>query len=172
MNSFFIRGSSSLLFLISIAKAFYCSKLIAWKISNVILIVVSFLCNANRYQPPYLLIDYAAIFAACTSYLNNAYLNVPLYLSIIYEYNQTGSIEITKNVAFVSTVAKCMINTYLYVDKAHFYVLLTCSVTGAIVYKIRYTLHAMNDTRYIILLTYLFHICIMNVLYTASITAV
>lgn len=172
MNSFLVRGSSSLLFIITVAKSLYCSNLIAWKLSNSILVVASFLCNATNYHYPFLLLDYAAIFLVCTSYLNNYYINVPLYLSIAYEYKYISKIDVTKDVAFGLAVLKTLINTYLYVDNYHFYPLLVCSVSSVIVYKIRCRLHECDNQKYNLLLTYLFHICITNITYTASITAI
>jgi len=166
-----IQGTSSLLFLISTIKAIYCSKLILWKIFNGFLIIASYLCNASNYEPQYLFLDYSTIFLVSSSYVNNAAINSFLVASLLYEYSTTRSIENSKNAAFASAVSKSILYTYLYVDKIHFYVILTSSISGVIIYKIRYNLHKNNNRKYIIPLTYLFHICITNIMYISSITA-
>jgi len=170
--TYFIKGSSSLLFFISTIKAFYCSKLILWKLSNSLLIIASYLCNASEYKKTYLLFDYFAIFAVCTSYINNMYINIPFIFIFIYEYNKYNSIENIKNIAFGTAVLKSIIYTYLFVDNIHYYVILISSVSGVTIYKIRCILHELNNKKYTLLLTYLLHICIMNIMYISSITAV
>jgi len=167
----FIKGSSSLLFLISTIKAFYSSNLIAWKISNFLLIFASFLCNATDYKHTFLLMDYFAIFLVCTSYINNIYINTLYFLMLIYEYKKHNSIENTKNIAFATAVGKSIMYTYLYVDNIHFYVILTSSLSGIIIYKTRYYFHLNNNKKYILPMTCLFHICTMNIMYVSSITA-
>lgn len=169
---FFIRGASSLFFIISTIKAFYCSKLIFWKLSNFFLIGASFLCNATQYSTTYLVVDYIAIYLVSTSYINNCYINVPYSLLLTYEYNKYNSIENVKDAAFLTAMGKSIIYTYLYVDKTHFYIIMSSSIAGVIIYKIRCALHEKNNKKYTLLLTYLFHFCVMSVLYVSSNTAV
>ncbi len=169
--TYFIKGSSSLLFLISTIKAFYSSNLFFWKISNVFLVIASFLCNATEYKHIFLLIDYLAIFLVCASYINNIYINAIYFLFLIYEYNKYNSIETTKNIAFATAIGKSTLYTYLYVDNIHFCVIFASSIVGILIYKIRYYLHVNNNKKYILLITYLFHICTMNIMYVSSITA-
>jgi hypothetical protein len=170
--TYFIKGSSSLLFLISTIKAFYSSNLFFWKISNVFLVIASFLCNATEYKNIFLLIDYLAIFLVCLSYINNMYINTIYFLFLVYEYNKYNSIENTKNIAFATAIGKSTLYTYLYVDNIHFYIIFTSSIFGIIIYKIRYYFHINNNNnKYILLITYLFHICTMNIMYISSITA-
>ena len=171
MQSYLVNGSSSLLFVISTIKAFYSSNLMIWKISNMFLVIASFLCNANNYDLVFLFLDYLAIYLACISYLNNMYINTLYTLSLIYEYNKYKSIDNMKNLAFATALGKCVINTYLYVDTTHLYVVFTSSACGLVVYKIRNYLHETNNTKYKVLLTYLFHFCVMNIMYVSSITA-
>ena len=166
--TYFIKGSSSLIFLISTIKAFYSSNLFFWKISNVFLIIASFLCNATEYKKLFLLFDYLAIFLVCVSYINNVYINTTYLLCLVYEYHKYNSIENTKNLAFATAIGKSTVYTYLYVDNIHFYVIFASSIFGILIYKIRYYLH---DDKYRLLITYLFHICTMNIMYISSITA-
>jgi hypothetical protein len=168
----FMKGSSSLLFLISTTKALYCSKLILWKIFNGLLVIASYLCNASGYNEPYLLLDYFAIFLVCTSYVNHYYINSLFILSAISEYITTSSIEHIKDITFATAVTKSIIYTYLYVDKLHFVIILTSTLSGVTIYAILYSLHNKKNNKYTLLLTYLFHICIMNILYITSITAI
>jgi hypothetical protein len=169
--TYFIKGSSSLLFIISTIKALYSSNLIFWKTSNAFLVVASFLCNATDYKKIFLLTDYLAIFLVCTSYINNIYINTTYFLFLIYEYNKYNSIENTKNLAFITAISKSTLYTYLYVDNIHFCVICASSIFGTIIYKIRYHVNVNNNEKYILLITYLFHICTMNILYVSSITA-
>jgi hypothetical protein len=168
----FIKGSSSLLFIISTVKAFCCSKLIYWKLSNAFLVGASFFCNATEYKNVFLLLDYFAIYLVCISYINNIFINIPYSLLLIYEYSKYNSIENIKNVAFVTGVGKSIVYTYLHLDNIHYYIILTSSISGVIIYKIRCFLHKRNNTKHTLLLTYLFHICVMNIMYVSSITAV
>jgi hypothetical protein len=171
--TYFIKGSSSFLFVISTIKAIYCSKLISWKLSNFLLIVASYLRNASEYKECYLLFDYLAICLVCCSYINNIYINMIYILLFIYEYKTSGSIENIKNLSFGTAVIKSIIYTYVYVDnKNYFIVLVISSVSGVTIFKIRCLLHELNNKKYTLLLTYLLHICIMNVMYISSITAV
>lgn len=167
----FVKGSSSLLFIISTIKAFCSSKLISWKLSNLLLIAASFLCNATEYTNTFLLLDYFAIYLVSTSYINSIYVNIPYSLLLIYEYKKYKSIETIKDAAFVTAIGKSIVYTYLYVDKMYYYIILTSSISGVITYKIRSFLHKKNNKTYTLLLTYIFHVCIMNILYISSITA-
>lgn len=167
----FINGVSSLLFVISTAKAFISSDLILWKLSNTLLIVSSHLCNAYSFEK-YLLFDYLMIYFTCLSYLNNAMLNSALVLSGIYEYNNNEkSIENTKNVTFTLAVLKTITFAYIYIDNQHFLVILGVSSVGVIIYKIRYGLY-LTDPRKTWYLTWIWHACVTTILYVSSITAV
>ena len=172
MQKYFIKGSSSLLFIISTKKAFNSSNFISWKYCNVFLIFASFLCNATEYKPIFLLLDYLAIYLTCISYINNIYINIPYSLLLIYEYKKYKSIENMKNVAFLSAMGKTILYTYLYLDKNNFIIVITSSISGLIIYKIRNSLNEIDNIKYNLLLTYLFHFCVMNMLYISSITAV
>jgi hypothetical protein len=171
MQTYLVNGSSSLLFVISTIKAFYSSNLMIWKMSNMFLIVASFLCNANDYDLVFLFLDYLAIYLACISYLNNMFINSLYSVLLIYEYTKYNSIDSIKNLAFATALGKCVINTYLYVDSIHLCVVCTSSTCGFIVYKLRNHLLETNNTKYKVLLTYLFHFCVMNIMYVSSITA-
>ena len=171
-NLDFAKGSSSLLFIISATKSLYCSKLILWKIFNSTLIVVSYLCNASNFENHFLFLDYLIIFSACASYINAVFMNSFLIIALFYEYNVYKSIENAKNSAFIIAIIKSIINTYLYVDRLHYYIILYSSIFGIVVYKIRYNLYLCNNFAYNLPLTYLFHLCIMNIMYISSITAV
>ena len=165
MNKYFINGSSSLLFLISTIKSFYCSKLILYKIFNSLLVCASFLCNATEYKRKYLLLDYITIILISTSYINNLIINSILLL-LLYKY--FNLIEYIKNVAFTIAISKCMIYNYVH-DKNNFYIIFVSTTFGVIIYKIRYNL---ENKKYNLFLTYLFHISITSILYHTSISAI
>jgi hypothetical protein len=166
-----IHGSSSLLFLISTAKAFSTSNLLSWKLSNCLLVIASFLCNATAYKSIFLFFDYIAIYLVCVSYINNIFINVPYTLLLIHDYYKYNSIENIKDIAFITAIGKAILYTYLYVDKMHYYIILLSSICAIIIYKIRCYLHKKNNKKYRLPLTYLLHTCIMIIIYITSITA-
>jgi hypothetical protein len=164
-----INGFSSLLFVISTIKAFMISDLILWKVSNLVLIISSHLCNSYSFEK-YLLFDYIMIYFTSMSYLNNSMLNSLLVLSGIYEYIKTESIEYTKNVSFGITLLKSIACAYIYIDRQHFFLILGVSSVGIFIYKIRYGLYLIDPikTWY---LTWVWHACVTTILYISSITA-
>jgi len=170
MNHPFIKGASSLLFIISAIKSFYCSNSIYWKFSNTLVIIASYLCNAYDYHPSYLTLDYITIFLICTSYLNNFLINSALILLLIHEASTKTTIDTSKNASFALATVKCLIKNYFYLDKFHYYVFFFSSVSGIAIYKIRYNLINANNHKYTLLLTFLMHICATNMMYISSIT--
>lgn len=168
----YINGASSLLFIISTIKSFYCSKLLTWKLSNIFLIIASFLCNATEYRKELLIIDYFAIYLVCLSYINNVFINTLFSVFIIYEYYKYNSVEGVKNITFLTALLKSIIYTYLYINIIYYYILCISAIIGILVYVIRLILIKKNNIKYKLLLTYIFHICIMTILYISSITAI
>jgi len=171
MNPYYLNGSSSLLFMISTAKAIKCSKLFWWKFFNGQLVVASFLCNANEYKNPYLLLDYGTLFLINTSYINNYRINRFLFFLLGLEYYYKNSIENTKNLSFIAVTLYSLANTYLYGDSYSFYSLIGSTISGSVIYYLRYYLNKNNCRKYNLLLTYLFHFSMMNSLCISSITA-
>lgn len=203
-----IKGVSSLLFIISFYKSLYGGEELFWyKISHVLLIIASFLCNASEFNTIYVQFDYASIFLISASHLNNSTINSGLILYIIYEYSTHRSIETAKNIAFGMSVANSMYKGYYCLDNAHFYTLMISSVAGVIIYKIRYDIciganefsnnivsipglgmrsvelahkrgqelaqefcMGKDNSIKIVLLTTMFHVCIMNILYVSCLT--
>ena len=168
----FINGSSSLLFLVSTGKAFHASKLIAWKASNVTLVVTSFLCNAYGFEKTLLLLDYLTIYMISASYIQTFYINIPYTVVLVYEWKMYGQIENTKNLAFATAITMSIVNTYLHVSKTYSYLLVISFIGGSLIYKIRYSLYNTNKKQNILWMTYVFHICMTTILYISSITAV
>jgi hypothetical protein len=170
MNHPVAKGASSLLFIISAIKSFYCSNSICWKFSNTLVIIASYLCNAYDYHPRYLTLDYITIFLICTSYLNNFIINSTLVLLLIHERSTKTTIDTSKNASFVLATIKCLIKNYFYLDNLHYYIFLVSAVIGVTIYKIRYNLINANNHKYTLLLTFLMHICATNMMYISSIT--
>lgn len=211
-----IKGFSSLLFIFSFYKSLYGGEELVWyKISHILLIIASFLCNASEFQRVYVQFDYASIFLISASHLNNSTINSGLILYIIYEYSNYRSIETAKNIAFGMSVANSMYKGYYCLDNAHFYTLMISSVAGVIIYKIKYDIRIYqnefsnkvvsipglgmssvelaqelahkrgqklaqeiaqefcmekDNSIKIVLLTTMFHVCIMNILYVSCLT--
>lgn len=171
MNPYYVNGSSSLLFMISTAKAIKHSKLFWWKFFNGQLVVASFLCNANKYKSPYLLLDYGTLFLINISYINNYKINSYLFFLLGLEYYCKNSIENTKNLSFVLVTLYSIVNTYLYSDSYNFYFLIGSTISGLLIYNLRYYLNKNNYKKYNSFLTYLFHFSMMNSLCISSFTA-
>jgi hypothetical protein len=168
----FIRGSSSLFFIISTMKAFYSSKLLLYKLSNVFLVVASYLCNSSNFNEPYLLIDLVAIITVASCYINHFYINSALFSAVVFEYNRVKYIQNTKNLTLFLACLKSCYYTYHYVDNAHFFVLISSWIIAASSYQLRYYLITNKINKYNLLLTYLLHISVTNTIYISSITAV
>lgn len=167
ININLLHGSSSLLFIFSAIKALFASNLIYWKISNLFIIIASFLCNATNYHNTFLLIDYLTICSICLSYINNMHINGSLILFLLYEYFFSYSIMHIKNITFIIAVLKAIYNTYFYLNTSYFYILVIASIICILTYYLR---NIFNHNK--LLLTYLFHISIVIVLYVASMTAI
>jgi len=172
MTHSFVKGASSLFLIASAVKAFYVSKLILWKISTAIIVPVSYFCNSCDYKKSYLMLDYVMITAVSASYLNNFLLNSLIAVAASFEYYVYDTIDTIKNVTYALGTIKAVYMTYYYSDKFHFYLILLSSLSGVSIYRIRYSLIQANNKQYNLLLTYLMHICAVNIMYVSSITAV
>ena len=133
---------------------------------------MSYLCNAYDFKHPYLLLDYVAIFAICTSYLNNFMINGALFSMIVFEGIHQRSIVKSKNVAFVVATIKCGINTYYYVDRLHYAVFTMSSLTGVVINQVRYHLINANNHKYTLFLTSIMHACATCIMFVSSITTI
>ena len=159
-----ISGSSSLLFIISALKSLTASDLFFWKVTNTALIFVSYLCNASKYAPNYVLLDYLIIYGVCSSYVNDLTIN-GITASILLV-----NVQMAKDIAFMLAFTKSCFNTYMLVDNPTYFYVLYCSGFGSmLIYKIR-NYYGENSVLKIPL-TYLMHICVMNLMYISSITA-
>jgi hypothetical protein len=160
------NGSSSLLFIISAFYAITGNKNTQWKIANVILVFASYLCNAHQYQPVYLLMDYSTICMLCLGYINSRMIDTVGALSIMYEYDTTNQIAITKNVVFAIAVMLSIANTK---REMEFWLIALFAVGSVIIYGVRYYIYCHHKTdRWNILLTWMFHICITTILCISS----
>ena len=169
------NGLSSLLFIISSIKAFCVSELILWKLFSILIIFSSYLCNLSiNPHNTYILFDYLSIYLLCSSYINNCNINLILICLLIYEYITYKSIDNVKSLTFILAVSKAVIYTYLYTDinlTSYFYIILLSSILGVIIFLIRRYMYSKKIYTYNILLTFLWHICICNIIYISSITA-
>jgi len=122
----------------------------------------------------YILFDYLSIYIICSSYINNCNINLILFGLLIYEYKTYNTIDNVKSLTFILAVSKACINTYLYTDiilTPYFYIILLSSIISVIIFKIRRDLYLKKIYTYNTLLTFLWHICITNIVYISSITA-
>jgi len=171
MSHSFIKGASSLFLIISAVKAIYTSKLILWKISTSLIVPVSYLCNVYDYRNPYLMLDYLFIMLVSASYINNFKINSVILLFALYEYYLHETIDTMKNITYSIGTVKAIYMTYHYSDTYYFTLIVLSSLSGMTIYKVRYALIKANNVKYNLLLTYLMHICAVNIMYVSSITA-
>jgi hypothetical protein len=172
MSHSFIKGASSLFLSIAAIKAIYSSKLILWKISTCLIVPISYLCNAYDYKPPYLMLDYIMITFVSSSYINHFKINSLITALALCEYYNNNTIDTVKNITYAIGTVKAIYITYYLKESYYFYMILLSSISGMSIYNIRYSLIKKNNNTYSLLLTYLMHICAMNIMYVSSITAI
>jgi hypothetical protein len=157
------KGLSSLLFIISVINSYIYSKNHLYQMANTFLIYTSFFANTNLDNELLLLADYVAVYMCCISYLD-IFLQKIFTGFILYEYLRFGSIEYTKNTAFVVAITDSIINTYYSdLDKVYYYTILYSSIAGPVIYTIRY--HELIPEKYDIMITSLWHEYIIYFLY-------
>ena len=73
--------------------------------------------------------------------------------------------------AYICAFTKSMIYTYFYLDKLYFIIVLSSTIGSFIFYILRYYFYVeLNNQKYNLLMTYMLHICLMNIIYISSIT--
>ena len=127
--SYFINGMSSLLFIISAMKSLSLKqRFVSWKLLNCTLVGVSYLCNANNYKEPYLLIDHVNILLIALNYIGFSFypgewisplfIKILLFLSVI-EYKQYKTIDFTKNVSVAISILKLIFYSQILIRQNH-----------------------------------------------------
>jgi hypothetical protein len=166
----FKYGGSSLLFIISAIQALFTSKLLAWKLSNSIIIISSYLyntydCKACRN------FDYLIISAISMSYINNLNINILFGLCFFIEMILKQQITITKNIVFLLACGLSLFNTF-YVDYCLFIYLLLVIVIGIIAIQYRnLSYYSTGYTPFVCFLTTIWHVCAGSILFVSSYTA-
>jgi hypothetical protein len=164
-----LKGGSSLFFIISTYKSFLCSPLFFWKLTNIGF--ASFLYNSSDNNLNLLFMDYLMIFLVCLSYINHFVTNNFLFMLSVIEFDRRQSIEHTKNLTYMITICKVCINTYHYLSKYYFYLVIFSSFSMIFIYLLRRYLFYKNIPIYIyISLTYLLHFFTTIILYISSMT--
>lgn len=166
-----LKGGSSLFFIISTYKSFLGSPLFFWKLTNIGLLFASFLYNSSDNNPNLLFMDLLMIFLVCLSYINHFVTNNFLFMLSVIEFDRRQSIEHTKNLTYMITICKVCINTYHYLSKYYFYLIIFSSFSMIFIYLLRRYLFYRNIPIYIyISLTYLLHFFTTIILYISSMT--
>ena len=167
----FKYGGSSLLFIIPAIQALFTSELIAWKLSNIMIIISSYLyntydCKACRD------FDYMVISAIAMSYLNNYNINILFGICFYLEILLKKEITMTKNIIFLLTCGLSLFNTF-YVDYWLFIYLLSVIVIGipALLYRNLFY-YSTGYTPVVCFLTTMLHICAGSILFVSSYTAI
>jgi hypothetical protein len=129
-HSYFINGMSSLLFIIPAIKSLSLHKqeFISWKLLNCTLVGISFLCNANNYKEPYLLLDHINILLISLNYIgfsfysgewiSRYFIKTLLLLSII-EYQKYKTIDFTKNMSIAISILKLVFYLQILIRENH-----------------------------------------------------
>ena len=99
-------------------------------------------------------------------------INVILIALLIYEYYKFSTISSTKTITFVLTILTSIVYTYIYTSPLYYNIISLSFILGIFIYKIRDLFYQHNIYKYNIELTYVWHICVLNILYISSFTAV
>ena len=172
ISTAFIKGSSSFLFLFPIIKFYHFNQNYLWKLSNIILCIASYLCNAYDYTPILLSFDYFAICFVGLCYINNIYINVPLLALVMFEYKKRNAIQNTRFILPLSASLKHAYNCHFYFNDDYIYLSISSFSFATVIYTIRYYLIKNRINEYNLITTYLFHICITILLYVSNATIV
>jgi len=165
-----IQGFSSLFFIISAIKSIYVSNNKLWKASNIFLVLSSYLCNATDYIERYLFMDHIAIIGIGISYINLSILKNIIFHIISYDYYLHGNLENSKDTFYIIAIIKSVVHTSILTESINTLVLILSIIIGVISINTRRSIE-IKDKSIIMLLTWVWHFCMMNVLYISSITS-
>ena len=163
------NGVSSLFFIVSTWTALENSKSFYFKCSSVVLVPVSYMCNASGFDPSFLLLDYTAISMVGLSYLNNLYATAFFVSLAVCEYAKTGTLQKTARVTFGTAGALSLYRTYLYVDVWKGHQLLFSFTAAFFVFLGKIRCVNVQD-RMGLQLTYLWHFTCTTILCVAALT--
>lgn len=158
-------GISSLLFIISSINILLVSNSIMYKISNILLIFSSFLCNSTSYNS-YLLFDYLVIYLISSSFINNNIINTITFLILLLEYSFYNTINYAKNISFILSISKFNILAY-YDDSIYFTCMFSITLSSIFTFLIR-NYYFYNNMDYVLYLTILWHICMCIILFNTA----
>jgi len=164
-----MRGLSSLLFTVSAYEAFNISDMIMWKISNMILVISSFLWNVYSI-PEYMLFDYLTIICVCMSYIDNAYVNIMLLFLLAYEYMKYKTVTTTRNIVAFITILYLFYKTY-YNSIENFEIIMGMLILGLCVWYLRNKIYYIWHINVVTCCTFMWHYLSMVILCIASHTA-
>jgi len=160
---FFVRGSSSFLFAIPVYVSYIYGNYSAF-VLNTLLILSSFLYNGGYYSIRYEQFDYLVITLIGVNYINQIFINTLLLLLGYYEYQRTKSIEYTKDISMMMGAVKGIVVTYYHSELIILYLLLMSIVYACTIRAVRRFFYYRYNGLHNLLFTYLFHICVTNIL--------
>lgn len=131
----FEKGKSSLLFIISSLFAIIFSDLFFYKLTNILLIGTSYLCNAYNYEL-YVYLDYLCIIFIAMSYLNTAILNIIILTSLLLEYiysKQYLCIYLTVKYTCLLALVSSLYSTFIYFPQ-YLFILVPIGIVAAPIY--------------------------------------
>jgi hypothetical protein len=165
-------GGSSFLLALPAINSFYVSNLIFYKLSLLVLIISSVLCNMYDYNYYLTLFDYFMITIVGVSYINNININIIIGIIFYFEMLLKQNISITKNITFIICILLSCINTKNHCN--HLFIpLLAATIIGVLSIVMRNTVYEKygpNNFTYI--LTFIWHCCVASVLYITCFTAI
>jgi hypothetical protein len=161
-----MRGLSSLLFIVSAYEAYNVSDMIMWKISNMILVISSFLCNVYPI-PKYMLFDYLTIILICISYINNLYINIIILFVLAYEYITYKTVTSTRNLVVILAILYLFYKTY-YTSIENFEIIMGMLILGLCVWYLRNKIYYIWHINVVTCCTFMWHYLAMVILCIAS----
>jgi hypothetical protein len=169
------RGMSSLLFIVpTILSASLLGFHCYWTISNGFLLITSFLYNSTQ-SDVFLFLDHVGIFCVGVSYVSDPRIAGIMVVLAVYEFYRSRRVGFMKNALFAGSLLKCNRDS-LHINPYLFTVLFVNTVGALVVYRVRhqvylapYYQYSRNLIRQHLRLTWIWHLCIMNILTHATV---
>lgn len=161
---------SSLFFIISTIHSIKTTQQLTWKMSNALLLIGSYLCNAYPDEHTYMMLDYFSICSMAMSYANNPYISMAMTGTLALEYNQYNTIEKTKTAAFILALTTSFYNTQLILKPKYTIIYLVASTIGISAYVFRSQKPRIQNPTIYSHLTTIFHTCVTTTTILSSLT--
>jgi len=161
LYNIFHGGGSSLLFIISATQSLLTSEILLWKLSNILIIITSYLSN-TYFCENYRFFDYIVISSLAMIYINNYVINSIFLLCFFVEFLLKKNISLTKNIVFLSACILALFNTFHSNYELYLYLLLVM-IIGILALQYRNIYYDSSSYTPIgCLLTTIWHLCAVS----------